>query len=157
MSRLQVLRSPLGGRRGRTPFVFGYTEFPHPPSFAGYPDSVIEPSLPRPAFLIPAGFGINFAIVWTMAKLVGRLGLEPSTHSLNIVLAARRRADQTIPFPLRGIPIIVVEPSPPTAGLGCGLSAPMDCYPTPTGAGTRYHGILRDPRKLRDSQLPVTR
>jgi len=31
--------------------------------------------------------------------VVGRLGLEPSTHSLNMVLAACRHADQTIPFP----------------------------------------------------------
>ena len=75
---------------------------------------------------------------------MGRLGLEPSTHSLNMVLAARRRADQTIPFPvLAGIPIIVVEPSPNALlrktkhqELGCGLSAPVDCYPSLTVWGT---------------------
>jgi len=64
---------------------------------------------------------------------VSRPGLEPGTRSLNIVLAARRRADQTIPSPAEtGVPIIVVEPSLQNTGLGCGLSVAPGCCPTHT-------------------------
>lgn len=70
-----------------------------------------------------ADLGIN-SQQFNYGELVGRLGLEPSTHSLNICVSCTSpcRSDYPIPrcLALRslmpskttGVPIIVVEPSP---------------------------------------------